>query len=371
MALVEKVTRRLGYRPGAGKLADQVLFVSFGGKQVSDSPLDIYRELVASGSNLKLIWAVRSEEQNIPVGATKVVVGTSEWFTALAKSKYLVSNNNLPMYFRKSPGQIYLQTWHGTPLKKIGTDIKKNLLTPLYNLAMKREAGFWDYLISPNEFSSEIFPRAFEFRGRLLETGYPRNDRLTSGHASTRETVREQLGVSNKETVVLYAPTWRDDAIDEKGGWATVNKLEATSFPKGIRILYRGHTNTLGSERNLDSQVIDVTTYPDVTDLYLAADVLVTDYSSVMFDFSVTGKPMLFLCPDLDNYEGTRGFYFDFAKSAPGPILKSSKEVAVALQNLDKISRDYREKYTNWRSKFNRLEDGKAASRVVAAVFHA
>lgn len=371
MALVEKVIRRLGYRPGARKLSNQALFISFGGKQVSDSPLDIYRELVATRPGLKLIWAVRSEEQQVPVDATKVVVGTSEWFTALAKSKYLVSNNNLPMYFRKSPGQIYLQTWHGTPLKKIGKDIKKNLLTPLYNLAMKREAGFWDYLISPNEFSSEIFPRAFEFRGRLLETGYPRNDRLTSGHANARETVREQLGVAAGETVVLYAPTWRDDAIDEKGGWATVNKLESASLPKGIRLLYRGHTNTLASERNLDPSVIDVTTYPDITDLYLAADVLVTDYSSVMFDFSVTGKPILFLCPDLADYESTRGFYFDFSAAAPGPILKSSKEVATALQDLDKIAKNYREKYSKWRTKFNRLEDGKAASRVVAAVFHA
>lgn len=371
MALAEKVTRRLGYRPGSRKLSHQALFIAFGGKQVGDSPLDIFRELVRQKTTLKLIWAVRSEDQNVPAGAAKVVVGTSEWFKALATSKYLVSNNNLPMYFRKSPGQIYLQTWHGTPLKKIGRDIKKNVLTPLYNLAMKREAGFWDYLISPNEFCSEIFPRAFEFRGRILETGYPRNDRLTSGHQDSRESLREQLGIKSGETAVLYAPTWRDDAIDEKGGWATVNKLESTALPSSIRLLYRGHANTLASDRNLDDRVIDVTTYPDVTDLYLAADVLVTDYSSVMFDFSVTGKPMLFLCPDLATYEESRGFYFDFEKTAPGPILKNSKDVAKALTNLEKISKEYASNYKKWRRKFNRLEDGKATSRVVAAVFHA
>lgn len=371
MALAEKVTRRLGYRPGARKLSNQVLFISFGGKQVSDSPLDIFRELVRQKSNLKLIWAVRDEDQDVPVGSVKVVVGTPEWFKVLATAKYLVSNNNMPMYFRKSPGQIYLQTWHGTPLKKIGRDIKKNLLTPLYNLAMKREAGFWDYLISPNEFSTEIFPRAFDFRGRILETGYPRNDRLVSGHADARAAVREQLGIQHGELAVLYAPTWRDDAVDEKGGWATVNELESASLPKDVRLLYRGHANTLASERNLDERVIDVTTYPDVTDLYLAADVLVTDYSSVMFDFSVTRKPMLFLCPDLANYEETRGFYFNFTDAAPGPILKTSKDVAVALDNLEKISKEYSQKYNKWRQKFNRLEDGKAASRVVAEVFHA
>lgn len=371
MSLTEKVTRRLGYRPGQKRLSNQALFISFGGKQVGDSPLDIYRELVRQKTNLKLIWAVRSEDQNVPAGATKVVVGTSDWFKALAKSKYLVSNNNLPMYFRKSAGQIYLQTWHGTPLKRIGRDINKNLLSPTYNQAMKREAGYWDYLISPNEYSSEIFPRAFEFRGRILETGYPRNDRLTLGHQESRETLREQLGIRSGEVAVLYAPTWRDDAVDEHGGWATVNNLEPASLPEGFRLLYRGHTNTQASDRNLDERVIDVTLYPDVTDVYLAADVLVTDYSSIMFDFSVTGKPMLFLCPDLDAYEKARGFYFDFEKTAPGPILKNSKEVAKALADLKKIAKDFAPNYKKWHRKFNRLEDGKASSRVVAAVFHA
>ena len=363
MGLQEKVTRRLTYRKGSGKLIDQVLFVSFGGKQVSDSPLDIFFELQKTRPGLKLVWAVVSSDQTVPAGASKVLVGSVEWFSALAKSKYLVSNNNLPQYFRKTPGQIYLETWHGTPLKKIGLDIANNNLTSGYNAAMKREAGYWDYLVSPNQFCSEIFPRAFGFRGRLLETGYPRNDRLQKPNTS----IRAKIGIAEGQTVVLYAPTWRDDARDAEGNWATVNNLAQLKLPKNFTLLYRGHTNTLASSRNLAAGTIDVTEYPDVTDLYLAADVLVTDYSSVMFDFSVTGKPMIFLCPDLAEYRTLRGFYFDFEDEAPGPIVKTAGEVVEALKKLPKRDK----KYAAWQAKFNALEDGKASARVVDAVFQA
>ncbi|MEN9603835.1 MAG: hypothetical protein RL545_524 [Actinomycetota bacterium] len=228
---------------------------------------------------------------------------------------------------------------------------------------MKREAGYWDYLVSPNEFCSEIFPRAFGFRGRLLETGYPRNDRLQKPNPS----IRAKLGIAEGQTVVLYAPTWRDDARDAEGNWATVNNLAQVKLPKNFTLLYRGHTNTLASARNLAAGTIDVTEYPDVTDLYLAADVLVTDYSSVMFDFSVTGKPMIFLCPDLAEYRALRGFYFDFEDEAPGPIVKTAGEVVEALKKLPKRDK----KYAAWQAKFDALEDGKASARVVDAVFQA
>lgn len=372
MQLWAKVKRRTVYRTGRQKLKDQVLFLSFGGSQVSDSPLDISLELAKSQPKLKQIWAVKNQSQEVPAGSTKVIVGTTAWFSALAKSRYIVTNNNLPFYYRKSPGQIYLQTWHGTPLKRIGNDILENKMSAAYNNAMAREGKYWDYLISPNAFSSEILPRAFAFGGRLLEVGYPRNDRLVNSTATDRSSIRNKLGITNdQEIVVLYAPTWRDYSKDVDGKWASVNNLDVAGLPSDTRVIYRGHSNTAASERELGHNVIDVTTYPDVTELYLAADVLITDYSSVMFDFTVTGKPILFLCPDLNEYVTSRGFYFDFEKLAPGPILATSDEVANELKNLPKVINEYGKKYAEWRLKFNNLEDGKASSRVVAAVFHA
>ncbi|MEO0313393.1 MAG: hypothetical protein RL140_623, partial [Actinomycetota bacterium] len=203
MQLWDKVKRRTVYRTGRQNLKNQVLFVSFGGSQVSDSPLDISLELEKTHPELKLIWGVKSASQAVPPGHSKVVVGTTEWFKALAKSRYVVTNNNLPFYYRKSPGQIYLQTWHGTPLKRIGNDILENKMSAAYNNAMAREGKYWDYLISPNAFSTEILPRAFAFGGRLLEVGYPRNDRLVNSTESDRLAIRNKLGITDEtETVV-------------------------------------------------------------------------------------------------------------------------------------------------------------------------
>jgi CDP-glycerol glycerophosphotransferase len=134
--------------------------------------------------------------------------------------------------------------------------------------------------------------------------------------------------------------------------------------------MYRGHSNTHESHRDGgQANFIDVTRHPNITDLYLAADALITDYSSVMFDFTVTGKPIIFMTPDLERYRAERGFYFDFEAEAPGPILNTQDEVLRALQSLDEISKNYQSKYRNWQLKFDAHEDGKATSRVIAKVF--
>jgi CDP-glycerol glycerophosphotransferase len=150
-----------------------------------------------------------------------------------------------------------------------------------------------------------------------------------------------------------------------------VNYIEPnTKLPKGFQLAFRGHTNTHAAHNSsVAGGAIDVTNYPDVTELYLAADVLVTDYSSVMFDFSVTGKPIIFLAPDIAEYESKRGFYFDLSAEAPGPICGNSKEVIAALKDIEKVSKSYAGKYKAWQAKFNHLEDGKAAQRVVASLF--
>jgi CDP-glycerol glycerophosphotransferase len=145
---------------------------------------------------------------------------------------------------------------------------------------------------------------------------------------------------------------------------------EDIELPPGFQMLYRGHTNTHAAHKTkVAGGAIDVTKYPDVTELYLAADILITDFSSVMFDFTVTGKPVLFLAPDLERYRAERGFYFDFEATAPGPILKTDSEVVAALARIDEISAEYSVKYRAWQQKFNSLEDGKAAARVADIVF--
>ena len=372
--------RKLQYRPQDTKsLRNAILFESFQGKVIGDNPLDLFLEIrarKASGllpADLELLWTVGPETQ-APEGSIGLRHGSKAWLDALATSKYLVNNTNWPWYFRKVDGQVYLQTWHGTPLKRLGREIPNNNLTKSYLDTMDREASYWDFLISPNHFCTEIFPGAFGYSGNIIETGYPRNDRLTTSGSGERQRIRESIGITDPHTiVVLYAPTWRDFKRSATGNWESVNFMdENIELPAGFQMIYRGHTNTHAAHKSkVAGRAIDVTKYPDVTELYLAADVLVTDYSSVMFDFTVTGKPVLYLAPDLERYRAERGFYFDFEADAPGPILHTDTEVVAALQQLPQLAHEYRDRYTSWQHKFNVLEDGKASARVVDIVFGA
>ena len=372
--LLARVSRRINY---VGRLTDplteSVLFEAFSGKQIGDSPLAIAIELQKSHPELKLYWSSASGNPELPEGMTALRHGSPSWYRALATSKFLVNNANFPAYFRKREGQIYLQTWHGTPLKLIGLDIRNNRTSAVYQQTMEREAGYWDYLLSPSAYCTEIFPKAFATKAKVLELGYPRNDSLNNVSAETRAAIRRKLGVADpKQKLVLYAPTWRDHSRGSKGGWESVNYLsQETKLPDGFTLLFRGHANTHASHQAINTAaVIDVTFYPNIADLFIAADVLVTDYSSVMFDFSATGKPIIFLTPDLKEYEADRGFYFDFRTHAPGPICSTAQEVNQALMDADANQTAFAKKYAAWIDKFNPKDDGQVAKRVVNTVWN-
>jgi CDP-glycerol glycerophosphotransferase len=364
--------RKLQYRPG--KLPIQngvVLFDSFNGKVIGDNPLDIFLELQKVRPDLKFYWTTASHTK-APAGSVGVRFESRQWLDLLASAEYIVANTSLPWYFRKVAGQTYLQTWHGTPLKRLVHDIPPGSLTKSYLDTMNREAAAWDYLISPSPFCSEVLPRAFRYTGEVIETGYPRNDRLTTHTAADRQQIRESLGVIDPKTVlILYAPTWRDYKRTATGNWDLVSYLEPDiKLPEGFQIMFRGHTNTHNvNSAKAAGTALDVTKYPDVTELYIAADVLITDYSSVMFDFTVTGKPVIFLAPDLERYASERGFYFDFEGTAPGPIVKTEQAVLEILSKLTETAKSFQNAYKDWQQTFNSLEDGKAARRVIGAVW--
>jgi CDP-glycerol glycerophosphotransferase len=352
------------------KLSDSILFESFQGKVIGDNPYAIFTEVLSRNPSFELLFTVNSKTK-APEGAKGIKHGSIAWLKALATSRVLVNNTNFPGYFRKREGQRYIQTWHGTPLKRLGRDIADVVPTGSYLRMMDREASYWDFLVSPSSYCTEIFPSTFGYRGTILETGYPRNDILVS-HASKRDLIRQSLGIADSsQQVVLYAPTWRDSQRTATGNWKPVNFLEG-SLGDNVTVLFRGHTNTHSAHSaKVIGSAIDVTNYKNVAELYLAADVLVTDYSSSMFDFSVTGKPMIFLAPDFDEYVAKRGFYFDFEKLAPGPILRDSSFLRKALESIDSQKDQYAQRYSAWQQKFNKLEDGLASKRVVDATLTA
>ena len=299
-----------------------------------------------------------------------------EHHEALAQARYVVFNDMLPRWFRKRDGQTCLQTWHGTPLKRIGLDLDRPQFNSglIYPDLLRADVAHWDLLLSPNSFSTPIFRRAFGFDGEVLECGYPRNDALHHpDQAERRAAIRERLGLPPGKRVVLYAPTWRDDAAAERGGQYRFDlKLDlgaaAAALGADHVLLIRLHTQTRDDLPTAAAGdfAINVTGYPDITDLYLISDVLVTDYSSTMFDFAGTGRPMLFFTYDLDRYRDTlRGFYFDFEATAPGPLLSTSDDVIEALRDIGRIERSYQAAYAAFRARYCSLDDGHAAARAV------
>ena len=346
-----------------------VLFESFQGKVVGDSPYAIAVELHRVRPELKLYWTVQETNADLPDFLHPVVFGSNEWLVAMATSKYLVNNAVFPWYFTKREEQTYVQTWHGTPLKRIVNDVTSGAASRGYRMTVTREAQMWDYLISPSEYCNRTFASAFSYSGKFLRGGYPRNDRLVNYSSDERDAIRRKLGIPTYDTqVILYAPTWRPNLRNADGSWSNVDLFDI-EVPGNTVVLYRGHTNTSSATNTSVQNRIDVTKYPDVNELMIAADVLVTDYSSIMFDFSVTKKPFIVLAPDVAQYRQDPGFYFELSEIAPAPVVDTAAEVLDALAQLSINAEKFRDKYATWREMFTAEEDGRATERVISTVF--
>ncbi|MFE4452297.1 CDP-glycerol glycerophosphotransferase family protein [Streptomyces sp. NPDC056796] len=353
------------------ELWDTVLYSSFDGRQYSDSPRAVHEELARRGTAVEHLWVVRDQQAAVPAGVRAVALHSAEWHAALARSRWIVTNTQLPEWFERAEGQCVVQTWHGTPLKRIGRDLAGTALADTaYIESMPRRAAQWSVLVSPNSFSTPVLRRAFGHTGEVLECGYPRNDLLYApDRAKAAAAVRQSLAVPDGKRVVLYAPTWREDRPKRGGRYGLDLQLDLEQARKALGddhvLLVRRHYLVGGSVPENDF-VRDVSRHPDVAGLILISDVLVTDYSSLMFDFAQTGRPMLFHTYDLEHYRDTlRGFCFDFEKLAPGPLIGDSAAVVEALRDPDAATAGHREAYARFRESFCDLDDGTAAARVV------
>ncbi|WP_233510206.1 CDP-glycerol glycerophosphotransferase family protein [Actinomadura craniellae] len=363
-------------------LRDTVLYSCFNGRQYSDSPKAIHEELLRRGTGLEHLWVVNDAQTQLPDTLQEVRLNGQEWHEALASSRYIVTNHRLGDWFQRHPDQVVLQTWHGTPLKKIGRDMKEihfayapGLKKALQSNGPKTpQLPEWTHLLSPNPFSTEIFRRAFGFKGEIIEAGYPRNDLLYSPDAEQAAAqVRARLGLPAGKKVVLYAPTWRDDQYYSRGRYKFDMRLDLARAKDALGddhvLLIRLHSNVVdGVAEDGNGFVYDVSLYPDITELYLIADMMITDYSSVMFDYANTRRPMLFFTYDLPDYrDRLRGFYFDFENESPGPLVETSDDLIEAIRAGG--GSGYEDRYAAFVERFCPLDDGKASARVVDQVF--
>jgi CDP-glycerol glycerophosphotransferase (TagB/SpsB family) len=348
------------YRRARPAPEDAVFLESFYGQSASCNPLGIDRALAELHPGTARYWSVVDGSVAVPDGGVRLIEGSREWWRVRAAARALVVNDWVRKRYRRRRHQKVLQTWHGTMLKKLALDRNVGVRT---RIAVKRERNRWDVLLAQNPYSAEIFRSAYAMRGPIWQEGYPRNDVL---HDSARAAVvRAAIGIPDVARVVLYAPTWRDDRTE------MVDFVDLAAFARdldrGHVVLARGHSRTLAHGQDLlGENLIDVTSYPDMADLLLIADVLVTDYSSVMFDFAGTGRPIVFFTPDLAHYStDLRGFYFDLLSSAPGPVVSTRDELRDAILAAADGQHEYAERAAAWRERFTPLDDGAAGHRVV------
>lgn len=364
-----------------------IIFEAFNGKTPSDNPFAIYQAYLESDpeNNQHCFWSVKKEfmqETCNQFPHMQVIERFSlKWLLIVPRANFWIFNSRMPTWLRKNKDTIYIQTWHGTPLKKLGLDIEEvaisNSNDKKYKQEFIKEAQRWDVLLAQNTYSVQIFKKAFKFNNELLEIGYPRNDRLVQQKNNHKiiKLLRQKLFKQNSEeigNVILYAPTWRDDYFIREGVYKFTLPFELerifSILNENDKLIIRPHY--------LVKESIDITGYEDkviiaseydINDLYLVSDLLITDYSSVMFDYAILGRPMLFFAYDYEHYKDVlRGFYFDY-ENVPGPIVKTETEFYLKIEKFVKFG-DYIE-YTKLRTeffaKFCSLEDGKSSQYIV------
>ncbi len=358
-----------------------IVFESFVGRNYSGQPKYIYRYLQKNqGKKYRYIWVVNDKKIKIDGKCKKIKRFGLRYYYYMTRSKYWVNNMRQPHSYKKRPGQIMLETWHGTPLKKLVFDMEDvHSASPEYKQIVYEQSRDWDYLLSDNPFSTEKFQSCFLYdREKILELGYPANDPLYDGELDKKAMrLKKKLGIPQDKKVILYAPTWRDDNRYGAGEYKFELKLDwnrlYAELGKEYVILLRMHywvVDRLKTE-GLEGFLFNVSDYSDVTDLYIISDICITDYSSVFFDYANLRRPILFYMYDLEKYRDMlRGFYLDIYKDLPGPVLTEESQLIDAIKNIERTTEAYQKRYQIFYDRFCGIDDGNAAKRVCETVFY-
>ena len=350
----------------------RIMFESMWGAKYSCNPRYLYEYIDEHHPEYECIWSLTDEHTPIKGKGIRVRRNSLKYFYYLATSKFFVNNVNFHNHYVKRKGQIEIQTMHGTPLKTLGLDVPGDFQTKKQEEDYIAKCERWNYLTVQSDFVAEISKSCFLYKKDILKSGYPRTDILyTKNNPKDIEALKKKMGLPLDKKVILYAPTWR---IKNKFDLM----LDLESFKKKlskdyILILRLHHFSVAGwTQPDEDDFVYDLSKYDSAEELYLVSDVMITDYSSVMFDYSILNRPIILFTYDMDEYkEKLRGLYIDIEDDKPGPILYTSKEVEQAIVHLEKTEKDYYEYRQKFREKFVQYECGNSAEKIFNDVMKA
>ena len=362
-----------------------ILFESGNGRNYSGNPRYIYEEILNQGLNdeFKCVWSLIDTDIKIPGNPVKVRRSYFKFLYYTLRSGAWIFDARHLYYLRKNKKAKYVQTWHGTPLKKLALDMEYMDMNgsqdiERYHQEFRNNSLLWQYLISQNPFSSEIFRSAFDFKGEMLEIGYPRNDILINrNNAEDIDEIKSRFNIPKDKKIILYAPTWRDNQYHDNNEYKFATEMDFDKMHKElgdeytliVKFHYLVKENIDWSR--YDNFVIECDAEWDIQELYLISDMMITDYSSVMFDYSILKRPMIFFAYDLDNYKNNlRGFYFDMFEEVPGPICQTNEEMIEFIKNYteEDYQTQFGEKYKKWSEKFNPFDDGNASKKVIELI---
>ncbi|MEU5097268.1 bifunctional glycosyltransferase family 2 protein/CDP-glycerol:glycerophosphate glycerophosphotransferase [Streptomyces sp. NPDC020996] len=352
------------------------VYCAYWGRGYACSPAAIHAKARQLAPHIRGVWVVEADQAHtMPADVDYAVIGSRRYWEVLARATYLVNNANFADAVVKRPDSVHVQTQHGTPLKKMGVD---QVAYPVVAAATGSFARLlarvdrWDYNLTSNRHSTEMWERAFPGAHETLEYGYPRNDVYCTATADDVARVRRELGVPEDSTAVLYAPTHRD----YRTGFETGLDLEAFCEAAGENVVVllrahyfydRGGSPDTGRGGRV-SRVIDVSSHRSSEDVCLAADALITDYSSIMFDYANLDRPIVVYADDWDVYRETRGVYFDLMESPPGAVARTPEELARVFADGSWAGPEAAAARAAFRERFCQFDDGRAAERVVRRV---
>lgn len=355
-----------------------IFFESSVGRNYTGNPKYVYEEMVAQGldNDYKCIWSLEDTTLEIPGNAIKVKRARLTYLYYLAIAKVWVCDTRQPAFLVKRPETTYIQLWHGTPLKKLAMDldfleISDGMELSEYKRLFKKNTETWDYLISQSDYTTEKFRSSFDFENKILNTGFPRNDILfKKNNLKSINSIKKCYNIPSDKKVILYAPTWRDDEFYGNGLYKFSSEIDFDLLKNELSdthvVLVKLHYLIKDS---IDWSKYEGFVYKcdhlwDIQKLYLISDVLVTDYSSVMFDYAILKRPMIIYAYDYEKYrDSLRGFYFNIFEEFPGPIVENTPDLVDSIRNYNNT--DYEEKYRKFLDKFTSFDDGNASSRIV------
>jgi CDP-glycerol glycerophosphotransferase len=365
-----------------------IVFEAFLGRSYACNPKALYLTMLKDDQykDFQFVWAVNNVEKHAYLKKNKnttVVKRISyAYHKSLGQAKYIIFNSGLPAYVKLREDQIYIQTWHGTPLKRLGCDIKAggSAAFGLKEIHKQYRANGkkFTYLLSPSAFVTDKFATAFDLTKErlkqiIIEEGYPRNDALFQYKMEQLQSFQQNLELPADKKIILYAPTFRDNNYEFSVGFKYNDKLDFDTLKEEIGdeaiVLFRAHCQIADKFdfTRYDGFVYNVSKYEDINELFAISDLLITDYSSVLFDYANLKKPMIFYMYDLDEYQNSiRDFYLNL-EELPGPIVMNEEELTKEIRNLLGNFK-YDEKYRAFNEKYNYLDGSDCSEKVLKRI---